>query len=345
MAHRATRLPPVGVREEDVLTERSCAAGTVDRPASGRSDQGILDAVFERLPEFRGLSRQVDQLPGGLTNRIYRVTAPSGHTVVARLASGKSALLAIDRNAECHNSKAAARAGVGPEVIACEPAEGVSVVEWIAGRTFAAADLDDSAQLARIAATCNRLHHGPRFINDFDMFAIQRGYLAIVRERGFRLPARYLDFLPQVEHIRAALAVRDEGTVPCHNDLLAANIMDDGERIWFIDYEYAGNNDPCFELGNIWSESTLDLDRLDELVTDYHGYRSRAKLARARLFALMSKYGWTLWASIQDAVSEVDFDFWSWGQEKYDRAVAEFDGPEFFSLIEEVQQPNQPRGS
>jgi thiamine kinase-like enzyme len=315
-------------------------AATVARPAQGRSDRDVLDSAFERLPEFRLLSRYVEQLPGGLTNRNYKVTPSSGRTVVARIAAAKSAVLAIDRRAECHNAKAAARAGVGPQVVSCDPREGVSVVQWINGRTFEPADLDDSTQLARIAATCTRLHNGPRFINDFDMFAIQRDYAAVVRERGFRMPARYPEFMPQVERIRSALAVQDVDTVPCHNDLLAANIMDDGERIWFIDYEYAGNNDPCFELGNIWSESRLPPARLEELVGHYFGHQSRAKLARARLLALMSKYGWTLWASIQDALSDVEFDFWSWGLEKYERAVAEFDGPEFSRLIEEVQQPD-----
>jgi thiamine kinase-like enzyme len=141
-----------------------------------------------------------------------------------------------------------------------------------------------------------------------------------------------------VARIRAALAVHPTKPVPCHNDLLAGNILDDGARLWFIDYEYSGNNDPCFELGNIWSEATLPPDRLDHLVTAYYGYRSAALIARARLLALMSKYGWTLWASIQDAVSTADFDFWAWGLEKYDRAVAEFDGPDLARLIDDVQQ-------
>ncbi|MCW2647070.1 MAG: biosynthesis choline kinase [Pseudonocardiales bacterium] len=326
-----------------LTAQRTGTATTVIRPdrlVHDRSDRDVLDAAMDRMSEFRGLSRYVERVPGGLTNRIYKVSPSSGRTVVARLSSGKSDLLAIDRSAECHNAKAAAQAGVGPRVIACEPAEGVAIVEWINGRTFEPADLDDSAQLARVAATCVRLHNGPRFANDFDMFAIQRGYLAVVTERRFRLPERYLSFQPRVEIIRAALEVRAAGTVPCHNDLLAANIMDDGKQIWFIDYEYAGNNDPCFELGNIWSESNLGVDRLEELVSGYYGYASPAKLARARLLALMSKYGWTLWASIQDAVSEVEFDFWSWGLEKYERAVAEFDGPEFSRLIDEVQQPD-----
>jgi thiamine kinase-like enzyme len=303
------------------------------------TDRETLDAALRRMPQFQGMSWDVEPLTGGLTNRIYKVTPSTGPPVVARLSAGKSELLAIDRVAECHNAGAAAQAGAGPRLLACEPAEGVAIVEWIDGRTFQDTDLDDSKNLARVAATCRQLHAGPRFTNDFDMFEIHRGYLDVVTQHGFRLPRSYRNYLPAVGLIRNALAVRQVGTVPCHNDLLAANMMDDGARLWFIDYEYAGNNDPCFELGNIWSEADLGLERLTELVGAYYGDAAPAKVARARLLALMSKYGWTLWASIQDAVSDVAFDFWTWGMEKYERAVAEFEGPQFARLIDDVQQP------
>ncbi len=297
-----------------------------------------LQGMLARMPELGASLFHAEDLPGGLTNRNYKLTSRAGRRLVARVSSRDSALLAINREHEYRNAVAASTSGVGPAVAGYLAGEGIMVVEWIDARTCTDADLDDSTTLARVAQTCSRLHAGPRFVNDFDMFDVQRGYLDIVSERGFRLPARYRDFAPQVEQIRAALAVNDEGRVPCHNDLLAANIMDDGARIWFIDYEYAGNNDACFELGNIWSEANLGLDRLEELVFAYYGYSSREKLARARLLALMSKYGWMLWASIQNAISEVDFDFWSWGLEKYERAVAEFEGPDFSMLITDVQQ-------
>jgi thiamine kinase-like enzyme len=187
-----------------------------------------------------------------------------------------------------------------------------------------------------VAAACRRLHGATPFRDDFNMFRIQRRYLGLVQERGFRLPDRYLEFEPQVRRIEAAMAVRDEGTVPCNNDLLAENFIDTGGEFRLIDYEYSGMNDACFELGNVWSESNLSLDQLEELVTHYYGRRLRNRIARARLWGLMSKYGWTLWASIQDGVSDIDFDFWSWGMEKYERAVAEFDGPEFDRLLDEV---------
>jgi thiamine kinase-like enzyme len=288
------------------------------------------------LPSLMGDPLQLELLSGGLTNRNYKVTTASGAKMVARFSPAQTALLAIDRDAEFYNSCAAADAGIAPPVLEYVPADAMLVVEWIEGRTLTSADLDDDVVLTRVAHSCRQLHGGPRFVNDFDMFAIQRRYLTIVREHGFRLPPDYLDHADQVARIEAALRATAGLTVPCHNDLLAANIMEGAGQVWFIDYEYSGNNDPCFELGNIWSEAGLDIERLEHLVTAYFGEHSTARTARARLLGLMSKYGWTLWGSIQDAVSDVDFDFWEWGMEKYARAVAEFRGPELDQLIADV---------
>jgi thiamine kinase-like enzyme len=170
------------------------------------------------------------------------------------------------------------------------------------------------------------------------MFEIQPRYLAIVRERGFRLPDRYEAFEPQIRELERAMRVRPEPTVPCNNDLLAENFIDVGGEMRLIDYEYSGNNEPSFELGNVWSESNLSLEQLEELIAHYYGQPLRNKVARARLWGLMSKYGWTLWGSIQNGISGIDFDFWGWAMEKYDRAVEELDGPQFEQLLADVQR-------
>lgn len=299
-----------------------------------------MPEVLDRIPLLSGVPRTVEELPGGLTNHNYKVTTPGGAYVV-RVQASDGTLLGIDRDAEHANSIAAATAGVGAPVHDYLPELGVLVVGFLPGRTFTEADLRDPANLPRVAEACRRLHAGPRFVRDFDMFDIQQRYLEIVQSRGFRLPAKYLDFMPTVAKIRKCLTVRDEGTVPCNNDLLPGNILDDGERLRLIDYEYAGNNDPCFELGNIWSESDLPLGHLEELVTAYYGRRLRHKIARTRLLGLMSKYGWTLWASIQDGANEsIEFDFWSWGMEKYERAVAEFTGSGLADLMDEAARPD-----
>lgn len=291
--------------------------------------------ILDRIPLLSGVPRSVEELPGGLTNRNFKVTTGGGVFVV-RVFGGEGSLLFIDRDAEHQATLAAAEAGVGAPVHAYLPGEGL-VVGYISGRTFTEADVRDPVNLPRLAEACRRLHAGPRFSRDFDMFEVQRRYLGVVRERGFRLPRRYLDFMPLVAQIQKCLEVRRGATVPCNNDLLAGNIIDDGRRLWLIDYEYAGNNDPCFELGNLWSESALPAHRLEELVTAYYGRRLRHKIARARLLGLMSKYGWTLWASIQDGANQsIDFDFWSWGMEKYERAVSEFTGSELSRLMDEA---------
>jgi thiamine kinase-like enzyme len=293
------------------------------------------DEVLDRLECLRGRSREVVELAGGLTNVNLKVTCDD-QVVVVRVAQPGNELLAIDRDHEHRNSVAAAEAGVGAPVVEYLPGAGLMVVGYIDGHPFTDDDLRSGGHLPRVAAACRQLHQGPRFVNDFDMFEVQRGYLEVVDRHGFRLPGRYRELLPRVDELRRAFAVRPEPTVPCNNDLLAGNFIDDGTRLWLIDYEYSGNNEATFELGNVWSEAGLTLDQLEELMEAYDGTVLRHRVARARLWGLMSKYGWTLWASIQDAVSTVDFDFWAWGMEKYERALAEFDGPDYDRLLADV---------
>jgi thiamine kinase-like enzyme len=297
-----------------------------------------LEQVLDEIPKLSDPRREVSRLSGGLTNSNYKVLTPAGSYHVRRW-SDDSGLLAIDRDNEYHNSVRAAAAGVGASVLAYLPEHNTMVMEWLEGTTLSAGRLRRGGKLLEdVAAACRRLHGAERFRDDFDMFEIQPRYLEIVRGRGFRLPERYEQFEPHVTAIREAFARRDEGTVPCNNDLLAANFMLTPSGLRLIDYEYSGNNDPCFELGNIWSESNLSLSQLEALVGAYYGRRARHKLARARLWGVMSNYGWTLWASIQDGVSAIDFDFWSWGLEKYHRAVAEFESPDFEQLLDEARR-------
>jgi thiamine kinase-like enzyme len=295
-----------------------------------------LEDVLEAVPELHDAT-EVEPLAGGLTNTNYKVTTPGGCYVV-RISGKDAGLLAIDRKNEAHNTRAAAESGVGAPLIAVVPEHDALVLAFLEGEVMSPEKLRRGDRIGLVAEACRRLHQGPRFLHDFDMFEIQRGYIRVVQERGFRLPDRYLEFEPQVQALEQAMRVRAEGTVPCNNDLLAENFIDIGGELRLIDYEYSGNNEPCFELGNMWSESNLSLTQLEELVAHYFGQPLRNKVARCRLWGLMSKYGWTLWGSIQVGISDLDFDFWGWAMEKYDRAVAEFDGAEFERLLADVQR-------
>jgi len=159
-----------------------------------------------------------------------------------------------------------------------------------------------------------------------------------VRDKGYPLFDGYADHDDAFHRVERALAVRAEPTVPCNNDLLAENFIDDGQKVWLIDYEYSGNNDACFELGNTSTECDLDDDQVDALVAAYYGQPLRAKLARVRLQALVSAYGWSLWGAIQAAASHIDFDFTSWGQERFDKAARGFTSDHFETLLEEASR-------
>jgi len=295
-----------------------------------------IDPILDAVPELRNATA-IEPLMGGLTNTNYKVTAPSGCYVV-RISGKDTSLLAIDRENEVHNTVAAAETGVGAPFVAALPEHDALVLGFLEGEVMDADKLRRGDRLAAVAESCRRLHAGRRFLQDFDMFAIQPRYLEIVRARDFRLPDRYEDFEPQIRAIEAAMRVRPEPTVPCNNDLLAENFIDVGGEMRLIDYEYSGNNEPSFELGNVWSESNLSLGQLEELVAHYYGRPLRNKVARARLWGLMSKYGWTLWGSIQVGISDLDFDFWGWAMEKYERAAEELDGPLFEQLLSDVQR-------
>jgi thiamine kinase-like enzyme len=168
------------------------------------------------------------------------------------------------------------------------------------------------------------------------MLRLHDYFFEVVQRGGFRLPAGYLGLVPELRRIEAVLAATSGPTEPCHNDLLPENCLDDGTRTWLIDYEYAGNNDPYFELGNLWSESGLGADHLEQIVACYFGEPDRRKQARVQLQGIVSKCGWALWACVQDSAAPLDFDFWSWGIERYDRAVAEVRSTWFDRLLDAV---------
>ncbi|WP_328351869.1 phosphotransferase family protein [Mycobacterium sp. NBC_00419] len=295
-----------------------------------------LDALLEQLPALAGQPRQLEELSGGLTNRNVKITTPSG-AYVARCSVNSKNLLGIDRDNEYYNSRAAAEAGVGAPVIDYRPDLGILLVGFLEGVTLTNADMQRPGVLDRVATGVRGLHSGPRFRSRFDMFERQPSYLKVVQDNGFRLPSDYLEHAQAFAEIQRVLDATDQTTVPCNNDLLAGNFVDNGQRLWLIDYEYAGNNDPCFELGNLAAECGLSTAQLEELVSLYYGRPLRHKTARARLQGIVGKYGWTLWGCIQNASSAIDFDFWQWAMERYESAVAEFRGPDFARLLDDAQ--------
>ena len=115
--------------------------------------------------------------------------------------------------------------------------------------------------------------------------------------------------------------------------------MDDGKSLRIIDYEYSGNNDPCFELGNTCQEMQYDDARIAEVCTGYFGIPSANKISRMKLNMIMSDTGWGLWAAIQAKISKIEFDFWGWAIERWSRAEEKMDSSEFPTWLKDVKSP------
>lgn len=291
--------------------------------------------MIAAIPALAG-TRTITVLTGGLTNRNLRVITATGDFVV-RCSTSDAGLLGIDRDAEHVNTARAFEAGVGAPVIDYRPDLGALVIGYLTGVTLEDGSFTDPGVLTRAADAVRRLHAGPRFEGDFDMFARQAAYRGLIAEHGFPLPATYDDYAGHWDRMRAALAVDPRPTVPCNNDLLAGNYIDDGTAVWLIDYEYSGNNEACFELGNTANECDFTPDLTAAWTEAYFGpATTKADVARVRLQSLVSSYGWSLWGYIQAASSPLDFDFTEWGDHRFDKAAAVFASPQFTTLLEDV---------
>jgi len=296
-----------------------------------------LIALCRRIPALAD-AINIRALEGGLSNKNYRVDTAT-QSYVMRVGTASPELLGIDRGNEVINTDSAWRAGVGPAVIDSLPDEQVLVLGWIEAKTLHTADLQmQPALLTRIAHALRSLHSGAPFQGRFHFPTIRTNYLKKVLKEGYFLPDRYLDLEPLVSEMERILDANPEPLVPCNNDLLAENFLDDGEKIWIIDYEYSGQNEASFEIGNLAAESFLPEDQLAQLCDVYWQENIPKKLARAKAWSMISRFGWVLWASIQEAISPMSFDFRSWGMRKWDAVMPGLSGEPYQTLLKQLKQ-------
>jgi thiamine kinase-like enzyme len=287
-----------------------------------------IEQVVARAKTFAGKDLEVSELSGGLTNANYVVVA-DGVKHVVRVPGRSTELLAVDRENERHNAKAAATTGISPAVVEIIREWDVMVLEFIEGETMSGSVLRTHEQARRMAGSLRRLHSAPRFRKAFDMFRLTEFYLRVCDEHGVTVPEGLRDRSVQMAEIERAFAGNPVPSVPCHNDLLAENYIDDGRQLWIVDFEYSGNNDPCFELGDTAQECEFDQELRATLCEAYFGTMREDRLARLNLQALMADVGWTLWAAIQAKISSIEYDFWGWALERWARASSIFESHDF----------------
>ena len=281
----------------------------------------------------------VEALTLGITNRNFRVDV-DGSSYVVRLSGRDTELLGIDRAAEHVAASAAADAGVAPDVVAYLPDHRALVTRFVVAEPLDPERLEEDPILAAVVTSVRAIHAMPPLPTTFDAFEIVRTYRDIAAGRGVPIPDAYADALETIDAIAAAIARSPAARMPCHNDLLNANLLlVDGARVVIVDYEYAGMGDVFFDLGNLSINNGLSEDAQMRLLEHYFGRRTPANIARLMLFRIMSDLREAMWGVVQQAISTLDFDYVGYADRHFSRCLENASDPRFGRWLAEAPGP------
>lgn len=297
--------------------------------------QDDIAGMATRIPALAGWNGQAERL-GGLTNRVYRL----GHLILRVPGEGTSDY--IDREAEAVAAKAAAKAGVSPEVIYADPASGIMVTRFIDGTTTMTPQTFRTrvGSPARAARALRQLHRsGQVFVTRFDLFAMIESYLRLLADKEVALPEGYHLVVAEAAGVRSALERNPAALVPCHCDPLCENFLDTGARMWIVDWEYAGMNDPMWDLGDLSVEAGFDAAQDEAMLTAYFdGPVPVQDRARMVIYKAMCDLLWTLWGLIQLANANPAEDFAAYAQGRFNRCRALMATPDFSAHLAVLHQ-------
>ena len=282
-------------------------------------DKKTNDQIRE-LPCWSG-KIEITPLAGGITNRNYRVTDRSNQRFVVRIGRDIPEHGVLRFN-ELAAARAAYAAGISPEVVFARG--GFLVSRFIVGRTLTPEDVREKHNLKRIVDLVRRCHNDiPRYFQGpaliFWVFQVIRNYLRLLADNDSNPLDVELDALAlkneQLERALGAVTI-----VFGHNDLLAANLLDDGARLWLIDWDYAGFNSPLFDLANLASNNELTPDLESTLLESYFGKpvspENRRGFAAMKCASLLRE---TLWGAVSRITSTIDFDYTSYARQYFSR--------------------------
>ena len=279
---------------------------------------------------------RISELGGGITNKNFKVEVEGG-VFVLRMGGARTELLGIDRAAEYAAGSRAYEVGVGPEVVEFVRSEGWLVARFIDGRPISPEEMRTPGTLARIAAALRRFHDSPAIPGRFDAHAVVEDYRDKAAEHGVAIPSEFEEAHEVSERIRRARG--PQMPVPCHNDLLNANFIDDGE-IRIVDWEYSGMGDRFFDLANFSVNHEFDVDDDRRLLAAYFGEAREADLAAVRLMRFMSDFREAMWGVLQSGISELDFAFLEYAAKHFARLEATASTPEFIGYLNFSESPS-----
>lgn len=285
-------------------------------------DEKIISEAMRRIPLLAGLGvgDVTAERLGGLTNRNYLLGTPQGKFVLRIPGEGTSEY--ISRHNEAHAARVTSEIGVNAPLVFFDEADGVQLAGFIEGaQTMNVERFKDLGSVRRSAESLRKVHQsGKSFLNRFELFQMIDEYLAFLDKKSAPLPDGYHDVKREAESVRRALSVRPLPIVPCHCDPLAENFLDTGRAVHVIDWEYAGNNDPMWDLGDVSVEAAFGPEQDEVLLEAYFGGKVPASdRGRMVLYKAMCDLLWTLWGIIQHVNQNPADDFWAYAVARFER--------------------------
>jgi thiamine kinase-like enzyme len=297
----------------------------------------LLRIVQKLAPELGEPEGEATPLEGGITNRNYLVTL-GGNRYVIRVPGKDTSLLGIDRGAEREANENAASLGVAPGVVAQLEDPPCLVTEFVECKEMAADDLREPDTMKRVMGSLRTVHDsGTALPTSFDSFRVVEDYRATAADRGADIPPAYDEAHDRSREIEAAMSGPEHEPVPCHNDLLAGNFLRGSERIWIVDWEYAGMGDRYFDLANFAINNELSEQQHQELLADYFSEEADARrIASLRLMLFMSDFREAMWGVVQTVASDLDFDFMDYADTHFTRMRETAANSRFAGWLEEA---------
>ncbi|MFN7009540.1 MAG: phosphotransferase [Allorhizobium sp.] len=300
---------------------------------SADAEIALAREALKTIPLLADYDGPIERL-GGLTNLVFRI---GGYCL--RI-PGKGTEEYIDRANEMVATLAVANVGVSPQIAYADPKTGVFVSRFIDGATTMTPERFRSrpGAAARAGLAFRKLHDcGVVFPARFELFAMIDSYLAILSTKDVALPPGYHDVLKAAEGVRAALSAHPLPNVACHCDPLCENFLDTGDRMWIVDWEYSGMNDPMWDLGDLSVEGGFGPDDEEAMIRAYFGGEpAPAHRGRIVIYKAMCDLLWTLWGLIQLANDNPADDFRAYADNRFARCRALMDTQAFAEAVETV---------
>lgn len=308
--------------------------------ADGRERELLLAAVAGVTdPDRHEGAWDVRPLGGGASNMNYLIQRPGGRYVL-RVPDRDQARFGGTADRGCDVQSAAAAAGVAPRVDAYRSPDGVCLVRFIDGQPLSSDDVRSADALEPIGRLLRTLHDGPAIDVSWSAFTDLDHYVGIARAERLALPPDIDDLHAAAHRVEAAFADVEGATGLCHNDLQPQNFILADDRLWLIDWEYAGVGNRYFDLGAFAVNVELTPAEVERLLVAYFGPEARLDVLRARvnLMRMVSAIREAVWAVIAEPVLANDWDYKAWADEFFARARATAGSPTFDALVARASQ-------